>query len=745
MTLEELNVKITADRSKLDSEIDATKAKLKQFHNDVGKNGEINVSKNVAAVTKATSKTVSGVSKVTESFKSLANNALSKVTANMGEMGNVANGALSGMSSGAVAAAGAVAGVVVACAAVVKKLVDISNEVSALGDKIDKTSQSLNMSYGTYQKWDYIMHLCGTSAEELKEGLNQMMTQMSSARSGDKNAVGYFKQLGVNITDANGNLRDSNTVFTETINSLQRMENRTERAALAQRLFGENASKLAPLFNMSAQQMNNASRAANVLGLTMNNNTVAMSAKYTDTLYTFQQAWLSVKYTIAEAVLPVLQSVVKYCITASTYINVAIRTLFSVGSASKSFEGIGEGAKKAQNKIAGIGSAANTANSAVSKLKRQLMGFDELNVMSSQSAGSGGIGVADSLANDLAAIGDFNTAFDSLFSDSELKKIEEMKEKIKKICQPIGDVITWINRVWESLKPFRGIIEIMEGITTGNIPLIIKGIKDLRESIDPLKDKFAEVKKWVRTNILNKISNPSWWYFEVYDPIVSAILNIPILAPLKYLRDKVIKPWFTKNILGEDLNQTNWNAWFSGAFGGLGESVRGSISGAWGGAKGYFAKNINPTLTSSYWSNKTKGIKDGIRTTMNGTISIIEAGCNNISRAINGIKFGITSSMNGAGWNVKSSMGATKIARLATGGIATQSTIANIGEAGKEAVLPLENNTGWMDMLADRLANRQNAPSKIVLMVDKKELAWANINSINDITKQTGAIPLTIC
>ena len=130
---------------------------------------------------------------------------------------------------------------------------------------------------------------------------------------------------------------------------------------------------------------------------------------------------------------------------------------------------------------------------------------------------------------------------------------------------------------------------------------------------------------------------------------------------------------------------------------------------------------------------------------MNGTLSIIEAGCNNISRAINGIKFGITFSMNGAGWNVKSSMGATKIARLATGGIATQSTIANIGEAGKEAILPLENNTGWMDMLADRLANRQNAPSKIVLMVDKKELAWANINSINDITKQTGAIPLTIC
>lgn len=44
-----------------------------------------------------------------------------------------------------------------------------------------------------------------------------------------------------------------------------------------------------------------------------------------------------------------------------------------------------------------------------------------------------------------------------------------------------------------------------------------------------------------------------------------------------------------------------------------------------------------------------------------------------------------------------------EIPRLATGGIAVNSTLANIGEAGREAVLPLENNTEWMDMLADRI------------------------------------------
>lgn len=47
-----------------------------------------------------------------------------------------------------------------------------------------------------------------------------------------------------------------------------------------------------------------------------------------------------------------------------------------------------------------------------------------------------------------------------------------------------------------------------------------------------------------------------------------------------------------------------------------------------------------------------------------------------------------------------------EIPELAKGGIVRSATQAIIGEAGKEAVLPLERNTGWMDMLAERLAEK---------------------------------------
>lgn len=84
------------------------------------------------------------------------------------------------------------------------------------------------------------------------------------------------------------------------------------------------------------------------------------------------------------------------------------------------------------------------------------------------------------------------------------------------------------------------------------------------------------------------------------------------------------------------------------------------------------------------------------------------------------------------------------VPKLATGGIVNSATIAMIGERGREAVLPLDNNTGWMDALADRIAARQSAPSKVVLKVGETELGYATIGAINNITQQTGTLPLVV-
>lgn len=86
-----------------------------------------------------------------------------------------------------------------------------------------------------------------------------------------------------------------------------------------------------------------------------------------------------------------------------------------------------------------------------------------------------------------------------------------------------------------------------------------------------------------------------------------------------------------------------------------------------------------------------------------------------------------------------------EVPKLATGGILTGESLFVGGEGGKkEAVLPLEQNTEWMDILAERINGGNTAPTKVALVVDGKELGWATINGINGITRQTGSLQLAM-
>ena len=49
---------------------------------------------------------------------------------------------------------------------------------------------------------------------------------------------------------------------------------------------------------------------------------------------------------------------------------------------------------------------------------------------------------------------------------------------------------------------------------------------------------------------------------------------------------------------------------------------------------------------------------------------------------------------------------------LAKGGVVDNATMAIIGEAGKEAVMPLENNTGWITNLANQINERSESSER---------------------------------
>ncbi len=117
-------------------------------------------------------------------------------------------------------------------------------------------------------------------------------------------------------------------------------------------------------------------------------------------------------------------------------------------------------------------------------------------------------------------------------------------------------------------------------------------------------------------------------------------------------------------------------------------------------------KDSTISIFNSIWGaikNIINSILGGIEAMANGVVN----GINRIIDVLNGLSFTIPDWVpefggKNFGFNL-GKIGTISLPRLAQGAIVARPTQAIIGEAGKEAVLPLENNTEWMDVLIERL------------------------------------------
>jgi len=102
--------------------------------------------------------------------------------------------------------------------------------------------------------------------------------------------------------------------------------------------------------------------------------------------------------------------------------------------------------------------------------------------------------------------------------------------------------------------------------------------------------------------------------------------------------------------------------------------------------------------------NFIKGICDSISGFFKGMVNGVIRALNGMIGGLNKLKFDVPDWVPGLGGK-KFGFNIPKIPQLARGAIVEQPTLAMIGEKRKkEAVLPLEQNTGWMDTLAAKIA-----------------------------------------
>ena len=141
-------------------------------------------------------------------------------------------------------------------------------------------------------------------------------------------------------------------------------------------------------------------------------------------------------------------------------------------------------------------------------------------------------------------------------------------------------------------------------------------------------------------------------------------------------------------------------SWFSGVFSGAWTAIKNCFSGV-----GSFFSGIWNTIKSKF-TTIGSSIGDAIGGAFKKVVnSIIKFAENTINGFIKAINAAISLINNIPGVNIKK-LTLLSIPKLAKGGIVNnpgRGVPVIAGEAGAEAVLPLENNTGWMDILAEKI------------------------------------------
>lgn len=178
-------------------------------------------------------------------------------------------GALGNVSASAVATAGAIGAAVAAIAKLEEKLKSMTEESGKRASDIQNLAMTYNMTTDTIQEMTYAGELMGVGMDTITDSIKDLTKNLYDAYENGGDTLAAFSELGVEITNTDGSLRNANAVFMDVIDALGGVENYTERDAKAMALLNESAQKLNPLIKQGSSRLREYAQEAHETGYVM--------------------------------------------------------------------------------------------------------------------------------------------------------------------------------------------------------------------------------------------------------------------------------------------------------------------------------------------------------------------------------------------------------------------------------------------------------------------------------------------
>ena len=331
---------------------------------------------------------------------------------------------------------------------------------------------------------------------------------------------------------------------------------------------------------------------------------------------------------------------------------------------------------------------------------------------------------------------------------------EKIKEGFLSIFGGLKDIVVSV---------FGGIIDLVSGVLKLLWDVVVAIFKSIWDAIVAI---FSGVGSWFGEKfqgawdaIVNIFSNLGSWFGDRWADVTSALANIGA-----WFTDMFQKAWtgltniFSKlgSWFGERWNDVtsvlaNVSSWFGNMFTSAYNAVKNAFS-----SIGSFFSGVWSTVQSIFVNAGQKvgsAVGGAFRSAVNGVLGTIENVVNGFIGMINGV-IGMINKISGVSLG---GIGYVSLPRLARGGIVDSPTVAMIGEAGKEVVMPLEN-TGFLQTMGRIVGGAVinalggglpqsggfSGNGDIVIMIGGHEFGRVAIQEINREQERAGQVLLNI-
>ncbi len=196
-------------------------------------------------------------------------------------------------------------------AAAAGTLFGIAKSVAKIGDNARKTAQGLGLTTEAYQELTFAAEIGGISQEELAKSVGRLARSASDASRGLETYKRAYDDMGIVVTDANGNLKDSDVLFGEIADSFAAMEDGTKKTALAMEIFGRSGAKLIPTLNQGGAGIAALREEARQIGFVMSDESAQAAEEFNDTIARMMRYIQAIKISIGNELIPTITETIK--------------------------------------------------------------------------------------------------------------------------------------------------------------------------------------------------------------------------------------------------------------------------------------------------------------------------------------------------------------------------------------------------------------------------------------------------